>query len=365
MDLTQMMTKTYHSIDQNKIKVLCDKICDDIDNLLDHLGLEYKRNGKFISLHCPIHGGDNKTAINIYPDGDTYRGNWKCRTHQCEKTFRGSIIGFIRGVLSHKKYDWSKSGDRTVTFVDALKFASDFVELDIDSIELNKIEKNKQSFVSKVSILTTKDQNIGINVIPRSKIKNALKIPSQYFMSRGFSEEILAKYDVGDCLNKNKEMFNRAVVPIYDNDHMFMIGCTGRSLSDDIKPKWKHSEGFKSENCLYNFWYAKPYIQKLREAIIVESPGNVWKLEMAGIHNSLCMFGANLTDKQRMLLDTSGAMTIIVITDNDAAGEEARNQIEKKCSKIYNIRHLRVSSNDIADLSVDQIHKEIKDNISV
>jgi 5S rRNA maturation endonuclease (ribonuclease M5) len=358
-----MMTKTYHSIDQTKIKILCDSICDNIDDLLSHFDLEYKNNGKFISLSCPIHGGDNKTAINIYPEGESYRGNWKCRTHQCEKTFKGSIIGFIRGVLSHKQHGWQENGNKTVTFNDALKFASDFVDLDIENMKMDNTQKNKQNFVSQVSILTSQQQVSNKPLLTRNKIRQILNLPSQYFLDRGFSAEILDKYDIGDCLNKKREMGGRAVVPIYDNNHKFMIGCSGRSIDSNIKPKWKHSDGFKAENSLYNFWYAKDHISSLREVILVESPGNVWKLEMAGIHNGLAMFGSSLTDRQKTLLDTSGAMTIMIITDSDDAGEEARKQISKKCEKTYNIKHIRVSKNDIAELSIKEIEIEIKSKI--
>ena len=59
-----------------------------------------------VSMACPIHQGDNSSALNLYIEGDSYRANWKCRTHQCEKTFKGSILGFTRGLLSYQKYNW-------------------------------------------------------------------------------------------------------------------------------------------------------------------------------------------------------------------------------------------------------------------
>ena len=65
---------------------------DHIEDLLTYFDLEYRSNDKMISMSCPIHGGDNSGAINLYVQGDTYRGNWKCRTHGCEKIFKGSII---------------------------------------------------------------------------------------------------------------------------------------------------------------------------------------------------------------------------------------------------------------------------------
>lgn len=359
-----MMTKKSPLIDQNKIKILCDHICDNIYDLLDHFDLEYKNNTKFISLSCPIHGGDNPTAINIYPEGDSYRGNWKCRTHKCEEIFKGSIIGFIRGILSRSKYGWTNPGDDTASFKEAIDFATDFTKLDLNKIKIDRNKKNKVSFISQVSILkqntdTQENSAQSPKRISRDNVKQLLQIPSSYFVSRGFDPDILIKYDIGDCKTEGKEMSGRAVVPVYDNFHTFLIGCSGRAIIATDKPKWRHSFGFKAEDSLYNFWYAKDHILSSRTAILVESPGNVWKLEMAGIHNSLAMFGSNLTDKQKLLLDTSGAMNLVIITDNDEAGESARQQIEKKCSKIYNIQHIRVSKNDIGDMTIDEINNEI------
>lgn len=357
-----MMTKKFPLIDQNKIKILCDHICDNIYDLLDHFDLEYKNNTKFISLSCPIHGGDNPTAINIYPEGDSYRGNWKCRTHKCEETFKGSIIGFIRGILSHSQCGWNNPGDETVSFKEALRFATDFTKLDLSKVKIDKGKKNKVNFISQVSILrqnTNQTVDANSKKITRKNVQKLLNIPSNYFLNRGFDTETLIKYDVGDCYTEGKEMDRRAVVPVYDNSHSYLIGCSGRAIVENDKPKWKHSFGFKAEDCLYNFWYAKEYISNSRTAILVESPGNVWKLEMSGVHNSIAMFGSNLTDKQKLLLDTSGAMNLVIITDNDEAGELARQQIDKKCAKIYNIQHIRISKNDIGDMSVDGIREEI------
>ena len=78
--MTMTMTKSRLN-DQAKLKIVCDELCDNITSLLDSFGLDYKVNQKMISMSCPIHGGDNPSAVNIYPEGDQYRGNWKCRTH--------------------------------------------------------------------------------------------------------------------------------------------------------------------------------------------------------------------------------------------------------------------------------------------
>lgn len=384
MNLTMKKTK-YHSHNQQKLKILSDRICDRIEDLLSYLNIEYRNSGKFISMSCPIHGGDNVSAFNLYPEGERYRGNWKCRSHGCEEVFKSSILGFIRGVLSHQDYGWQKNGDKTYTFDESISFAEKFINQRLSDIKVDKKHIEKSTFSNVVSFIAKTDSNTNENIkLPkRPQVRKLLSIPSPYFISRGFSAEILDKYDVGDCLSDSKEMSNRAVVPIYDIDNKFMIGCSGRSISnkcglcnhyhDSDCPrdndlykysKWKHSANFKSQDNLYNFWFAKEHIKESRKAIIVESPGNVWKLEEAGIHNAVAIFGTNLSNYQKMLLDTSGAMTLIIGMDNDDPGHKAAESIISKCHKIYNIHKLIISKNDIGEMSVDEIKQEILPQIN-
>lgn len=376
--ITKKMNKST-SIDQNKIKIVCDKVCDRIEDLLSHFNLEYKDNGRFMTMACPIHSGDNDSALNLYYTGDNYRGNWKCRTHHCEEIFKGSIIGFIRGVLSNNKYNWHKHGDSACSFQEALDFATNFLNLSLKDIKVSKAAKDKSSFINNTKILINSNTTIQ-SIISRNTVRKNLSIPSKYFIDRGFSKEILDKYDVGDCISQNKEMSNRAVVPVYDQSYSTMIGCTGRSIFNkcdtckayhDLKDncpseenawkmsKWKHSSGFKTQDSLYNFWFAQEHIKSSGSVILVESPGNVWKLEENNIHNSVALFGSNISDRQKTLLDMSGAMNIIVIMDNDDAGKKARTIIDNKCSRTYNIKHIHINKNDIAELSSLEISNQI------
>jgi 5S rRNA maturation endonuclease (ribonuclease M5) len=374
------MNKKYRSVKYNqaKLKVLSDSLCDDIDNLLTYLDIEYKQNGKMLTMPCPIHGGDNRSALNLYPNGDSYRGNWKCRTHNCEETFKSSVIGFVRGVLSHKNYGWSKEGDPSCTFAEAIDFVQKFVNQNLSDIKISKKSVEKNKFINTVKQIST-DSNCSTQKISRNQIIRNLKIPSPYFLDRGFSSEILTKYDVGECYIESKEMFNRAVVPIYDKDYKFMVGCSGRSIfqkcgtcgtyhGDTLCPnenslwkfsKWKHNQDFKTQENLYNFWFAKEFIKKTRSAILVESPGNVWRLEEAGIHNSVAIFGSSLADRQKLLLDMSGAMSLILMMDNDEAGDKACQQISKKCQKIYNIHKISIDYDDIGSMTIEQIQNNI------
>lgn len=378
--------KKYRSYSQSELKRMSNLICENIEDLLSIFNVDYRKTSKMMISTCPIHGGDNPSAFNLYPYGDDYKGNWKCRTHHCEEIFMPSMIGLVRGLLSHREHGWSDDKDTMVSFNDTLIFIEDFLANKQDttiSIDNNKgcdfVEivdklKNKKSIDSDPGIITT--------IIPRSTVRKLLKIPAQYYIDRGYTKQILDKYDVGLCLTKGKEMYGRVVAPVYDENYTTMIGCTGRSIFDKCDSckahhnqsyrcpdkqnqwkysKWKHSFGFKSQWCLYNYWFAKNYIQQTGTAILVEGPGNVWRLEENGIHNSVAMFGSNLSDKQLSLLDNIGCTTIILLTDNDAAGQEAKKNIIHKCQKTHRIFSPVISKADVGEMTSDEIKREIID----
>jgi 5S rRNA maturation endonuclease (ribonuclease M5) len=371
------------SNDQAKLKVVCDAVCDNIEALLELFNIDYKTNPKMISMACPIHGGDNISAVNIYPDGDVYRGNWTCRTHGCEKVFKGSVLGFIRGVLSHQKYNWEKNGDDTCSFNEALDFALSFTKQDLKDIKISRVTKEKKDFTNVMYYINpnTSSEQTQSAGISRDMVRKSLKIPAQYYIDRGYSKETLDRYDVGLCENPKKEMFNRVVVPIYNNEHTKMIGCTGRSIfekcqdcssfhcstdqcpSDDklwLHPKWRHNKDFKSQNHLYNLWFAKDYILKTGTAIIVESPGNVWRLEENGIHNSVAIFGSSMSDRQKFFLDSSGAMNLVILTDNDEAGRLAAEKIKQRCQQGYRIYIPTIDKPDVGEMTPEEIDSQIK-----
>jgi len=377
--MTTTMTESRLN-DQFKLKVLCDDLCDHIEELLDHFELEYKSNGKMMSMCCPIHGGDNPSAISLYYTGDNYRGNWKCRTHNCEKIFKGSIIGFIRGIISNKKYNWEKNGDKFCSFKESVEFATKFLNKDFSNIKISNADRNKKVFTAVVGYIHNEVKELQ-KLIKRDSIVKALDIPAKYFIDRGYSAETLKKYDVGLCDKPGKEMYNRVVVPIYDDNYEYMVGCSGRSIFEKcnicscfhnqnhtcpnkdnqwVYSKWKHSKDFKSQNHLYNFWFAKKYIMESNVAIIVESPGNVWRLEENGIHNSVGIFGSSLSDRQKVILDSSGAMSLVVLTDNDEAGKKAAEQIKSKCENTYKIYIPKITATDVGEMTTEQINEEIK-----
>jgi DNA primase len=225
-------------------------------------------------------------------------------------------------------------------------------------------------------LLESKEPEV-FGTISRKEVRDSLQIPDQYFLGRGFSAEILDKYDVGYCDTYGNEMFQRATAPIYDDDHKLLIGCVGRTTkplctmcehhhdfsrkcpSNTIEKrwgrKWLNTSGFRSDTFLYNYWYAKEHITRTGWAILVEGQGDIWKLEMAGYHIGLGIFGDSLGDNQKLALDKLGAINLLILTDNDKAGMEARNKIGVKCSRYYNCYYMDLPKKDLGDMKPEEI----------
>jgi hypothetical protein len=369
------------TVDQHRLKVLCEKIMERFDEIMTCLGIELKKQKNMYVGCCPVHGGDKYNALNIYHDGEDYVGNWKCRTQHCEKHFVGSAIGFIRGALSHTKYGWTGEGDQTVSFNETLQFIDNCLHENYASIEIDYTEIEKSQFVKLSSLCGCHKENYEYT-ISRQIIRNGLSIPAKYFIDRGYTAEVLDKYDVGLCENPADLLYNRIVVPIYNDEYTGVVANTSRSIFEQCKTcntwhskkdhcpsqedlykcaKWKHSYKFKKENHLYNYWFAKEHIHNSKVAILTESPGNIWRLEEAGIHVGLGTFGANLSDEQMNLLNQSGAMTIIVIGDNDKAGEYYNTDISERCRNIYNVVIISPlhPANDLGDMTIEQIKQHV------
>jgi len=363
-------------LNSEQLQLLSERTMDKIDDLLEHLGVDIFISNSYYYGTCPVHGGDNTSAFNLYYNGKTYRGNWKCYTHQCERIFQPTILGLIRGILSHQKYGWENKTDQTVSFSQTLEFILKFLSIPLSKLQ-SRPHSNSRSQFSK--IYTPPQNNSHNGKITRSQIRSLLTIPAEFYLKRGYSSQILDRYDVGLCTNPKKKMYQRVVTPIYDENYQHMIGCTGRSIfpkcekcglwhdiSKNCPPskyaqlysKWKHSDGFDGQNSLYNYWLSKKHISQTGVAVVVESPGNVWKLEEAEIKNSVGLFGTSLSNGQQVLLDSAGTFTVVLLLDNDKGGQKGKEAFIENWKKYYNILPLFLpeNKNDVGQMTVKEIN---------
>jgi len=358
--------------DQAKINELTEVVLDNLEDIYDYFDVEHHRGQKVYFSECFIHGGDNKTALNLYYDAD-YRVHYKCRTHGCEAHFGTSLLSMIRGGLSRIKHDWSVPGDKTVSFDETIEFLLDRYNLDFNGLKGQAIDTGNHEFNKMVSGLSGGKVR---GTITRDFYRERVEIPSQYYMQRGYGIEVLDDYDIGTCKTYGKPMFNRAVVPVYDDVGETIIGFTGRSVFEQCDkcksyhdpkkdchffPKWRHTKGFEKEKALYNYHKAKDHVISSGVIILVESPGNVWRLEESGVHNSVALFGTSLNPPQRHLIDESGALTVVIIMDNDEnqAGQEAAEKIREQLERTYRVYIVDINKNDVGEMSTNEVTEDI------
>lgn len=358
---------------QYNIVSISEKLLDKIEELFDHFGIIIRDNyDNRIMFPCPIHSGDNPTGSSIMKVGI---GNWMCFTHQCHEDYGNSngasIIQFVQALLK-------QSNGKEYSFGEAMEWAAKFVGEDrlLSVLPPSYEDNTRTQFIHLCKYLNRKKTPIPV-FVPRKSIRSFLKIPAEYYLKRGYTAKILHKFDIGYCFNTNKSFYDRVITPFYDDLGEYMVGCSGRNKFEQCAncllfhqegircpltkeerlraTKWKHSTNFAVDSYLYNYWNAKSHILKSNTVILVEGSGDVWRLEEAGVYNSVGLLGAKLLTNQQIILEESGAINLIIATDNDTAGNKAAESITKNCRNLFNIKRIVYPSKDPGSLTIEQV----------
>lgn len=338
-----------------EINRISDLASEHIDDILDDLKIDYQQIGNRFTFTCPLHDSNNLDSMTMYKYGKVCNGYWLCFTNNCQKEWGAGLFNFIRAYFT-------KINSKQASYQEVVKYLSKFV----NESDIKVQEKSKKHFLKQ------QENNLCVS---REETKKRLIIPSAYFINRGFSKEVLDKYDVGTCKIKKKPMYMREVVPVYNNEYTGVIGCIGRTINPQCKickkyhsdtypcprnalenlwaAKWRNSKNLHLEYSFYNFWFAKHLINDAGYVILVEGAGDVWRLEEAGYHTALGLYGARLTQSQLELLKTFPLLfNIIVATDSDEAGQKAAADIKSKLGTFFNIHHVLLPKKDFGDMSI-------------
>lgn len=334
-----------------------------LEDFLKYFQIEFNRCGNRYSFACPLHEGDNKSGSCLFQNKNHVVFN--CFTN-CPRDHSKNGIHFIKGLLSRSS---------ETSLAETIDFIYKFVDEKVPNIPIVK-SPEKDIFLKVFG----DEEQIKGNKPTREQIRSKLRVPSAYFLGRGFDIKTLDLYDVGNCDDKNKKFYNRAVIPCYSIDGLTYEGATSRSIFercpkctyyhslDKMCPstgwdfyrcsKWLHSD-IKSGISLYNTWGAELEIRKTKKVILVEGPGDALRLIGAGIKNVLAVFGNTLKEGQTQLLDSLGAMDLIVMFDNDAAGIKGCQDIKKRYSRMYRLFFVNYKEKDAGEMNSDQITSEI------
>jgi hypothetical protein len=311
-----------------------------VTTLLDKLGVDYNDRGGLIQAICPCkqHGGDrdNTTAFSWRTD----IGYWMCWTHHCQEQFGNDVFGLVRSVLQ-------------CDFLAAVRWVSDSLGEDVDISNLPAPAPRRKP--GEIHIHDPLDET-------RLRF---LKRSPKYLLDRGYSKEVLDKYDIGAWNRVGSYMHDRVVVPVRDHED-FLVGFTGRTVRSkewfqerglDFN-KWLHGRYYdrfpKDEDplltgsILFNLNRAKTYLQPQRRMILVEGPLDGLKLEMYGIYNWVASLSTSFGPVHRSLLIKHGVSDLYVAYDNDprkqsdkqTSSEAAWDRINKIVGDLFRIHRV-------------------------
>lgn len=317
---------------------------------MSKLDMTYEDFGDNIYSTCPIHeGSDNPRAFSFCQS----KGIWKCWTRDCQQEHRNDVFGLIQGVLSNRLGE-------EVEFGDVLKWISKETNIKITNGYTEKIEEVKGEIeeinnIFKTTYATREDKEIEPQCIP--------ELPSQYFINRGFLKSTIKHFGVGDC-TENGIMKERAIIPIHNDTGKKLVGTIGRSIKEYRTPKFLiYPKGFDKKNYFYNFHRALKHAKNTNCLYILEGQGDVWRMYEAGVKNAVSIFGKTISKEQIDKLKKLPVTHLVIITDNDQAGREARIQIQRSLSRLYKITFPKLEDKDVGDMSVKDIKSKILNNL--
>lgn len=330
-----LLVTCYSLLLENMIdKQTVDKILDAaqiVDVVSDFVTLR-KRGVNYIGL-CPFH--DEKTgSFTVSPA----KGIFKC--FGCGKG--GGPVHFI---MEHEQLDYPG----------ALKYLAKKYHIEVVEKELTPEEQQSQSDREAMFAVNTWAQSYFTQQMNNTADGRAIGL--SYFRGRGFTDETIAKFGLGYCLDKSDAMTMAALNAGYkayfiekcglgsrrDNGTWYdrfrgrvifpvhtlsgkVVAFGGRVLKkDDKTAKYVNSpesEIYHKSNELYGIYFAKQSIVKQDRCFLVEGYTDVISMHQAGITNVVASSGTSLTPGQIRLIHRF-TPNITVLYDGDAAGIKA------------------------------------------
>jgi DNA primase len=316
-------------ITQNSIQQIQSRL--DIIEVIGSFVKLKKRGANYLG-NCPFHN-ERTPSFTVSPSKEIY----KC--FGCGKS--GNTVSFI---MEHEKF----------SYVETLRWLANRYNIEIEETETSSEQKQLQHTAESLHIINAFAQQFYSQQLLETEdgADNGLS----YLEERGFSNDIIKKFELGyapdkkDALSKeaiakqyNKELLQKAglvverngqlqdnyrdriIFPIHNNTGK-VIGFGARLIKkNDKAPKYintPENELYVKSKLLYGSYFARQAIDKAAECFLVEGYTDVLSLHQAGIENVVASGGTSLTqDQLRLIKKYTSNLTIIY--DGDTAGVKA------------------------------------------
>jgi DNA primase len=294
--------------------------------------VKLKRRGvNYLGL-CPFHN-EKSPSFTVSPVKEIY----KC--FGCGRS--GNTISFV---MEHEKY----------SYAEALRWLAAKYNVEIEEKELSPELRQQQQVADSLYIINGFAQQFFSNALFNTD--EGQDIGLSYLKERGFSEEIMQKFQLGYSPEQRDAFAGAALAAQYSLEYLQKSGLivvrderpvdnyrgriifpihnqSGKVLgfgariikSNDRAPKYintPENEIYVKSKILYGSWLARQAIDKQDECLLVEGYTDVISLHQAGVENVVASGGTSLTiDQLRLIKKYTNHLTIIY--DGDGAGIKA------------------------------------------
>ena len=279
-----------------------------------------KRSGRNFVGICPFHD-DKNPSMNVSPERNMYHC-FSCKAG-------GDAINFIQ---EYEKLNFPEAVEKLASMQNfTLEYTdekSNFKKLDKEALSIVKAYYQSLLYQNKAAI--------------------------NYLYSRGFNDELIAKFELGYAPNSQntlnllsnekidpKDAINLGIVKVGEGGNLYasfidriiftinnyagkIVGFGGRTITNHPAKyvNSPQSSVFDKSQIFYAYDKAKDEIYKLKEIIITEGYMDTIMLHKAGHKNAVAVLGTALTPKHLPLLRRSNAK-ITLCFDGDSAGINA------------------------------------------
>ena len=260
-------------------------------------------------VFCPFHANNRTPAGEV----DKIKGTFFCFAchHVCD----------LVEVVMHQT---NRTYFESVRFIKS-KEANSSIELEIEQrLQTKEMYRQFDELLVKRLAATSLES-------PRAKT---------YYAGRKITEESMRKFDLG-----YSEAQDMVTIPVHAPDGM-LLGFVGRSVEGK---QFKNTPGLPKSKTMFNL----NRVKASRNVYVVESAFDAIRLDQCGFP-AVATLGSNVSNIQVDLLKKY-FNDIIVIADNDEAGGNMVDRLNKKLSSRVSVIRLDAKYKDIGDMEDEDI----------
>lgn len=272
--------------------------------MLEAEGIQYKKIGREAITICPWHS-DTNPSLTLSDDKNL------CFCFVCQGG--SDSIEYIKQKFG---LSFSEAIERLAT--------NHGIPLEYDNIDPEAVAEEARKRRKIIDELTEKQEEFkGYLRDPRAeRIRSILQ-------DRGIEPSTCRHFGIG--YSPGGFFSDRITVPIHDHRGT-LVGFTGRSTRDEVKPKYKNSENsdiFDKSKLVFNEHRALEAIREVDSVLFVEGHFDVIALWQHGIKNVVAMQGTAAPSESVINRIARRTKRFILCYDGDAGGLKATEQFLK------------------------------------